>query len=148
VQFSSDPSLISRTTTERSFIPRSLSSYVIRLCPIIWPGFSSSSVYSPEPSFDQSSACSLIPSAFPNADPSTVPSLEPRLISTDTNVEPSSWIKGLSSASSRHFNITASSVLPCTLKFSNQSILTVAYDPILESSIKGFCYYFDFSLIP
>jgi hypothetical protein len=41
-------SLISRTTTEQSSIPRSLSSYVIRLCPIICPCFSPSSVCSHE----------------------------------------------------------------------------------------------------
>jgi hypothetical protein len=114
----------------------------------IFPCLSPSSVCSHKPSFDQSSVCSLIPSAVPNADPSTVPSLEPSLISTDTNVEPSSWTKGLSSTSSRHFNIPANSALPCTLKFSNQSILISVYDPILESSINGLCYYLDFSLIP
>jgi hypothetical protein len=57
-------------------------------------------------------------------------------------------IKGLSSTSSRHFNITSDSALPCILQFSNQSILTFGYDPILESSIKGLCCYLDISLIP
>jgi hypothetical protein len=129
--------LISRSTTERIFTPRSLSSYVIRLCPIICPCFPPSSVCSHKPSFDQSSV--LISSAVPNADPSTIPSLEPSLISTDTKIEPSSWIKGLSLTSSRPFNIPANSALPCTFKFSNQSILTSVYDPNLESSIKGLC---------
>jgi hypothetical protein len=202
---SSIPSLEPRSfpSSIPSLEPSSLSSSIPSLEPSICPGLLQSSTLKLEPSYDESSVPSIIPSAVPNVDRSTdFTSLEPSLISTDTNPEPSYVsilrnfikcfftivkvtlilfcfyletmykvtkcyfttvkfsilfpslhrytlkIKGLSLTSSRHFNITLDSALPCILQFSNQSILTFGYDPILESSIKGLCCYLDISLIP
>jgi hypothetical protein len=58
-------------------------------------------------------------------------------------------LSGLSCTSATHSKKTGlCGTSPCTLKFSNESILISVYDPILESSIKGLCYYLDTYMTP